>query len=66
MDFFNKMKKRRDHRRAKGCLEPTNFYRELKKLDWFIKNKRVNRQYKQENRVGSSNAVLKCGVFAGD
>ena len=43
LDFFNSMKKTRDHGRAKGCSEPTIFDRELKKLDWSIKNKRVNR-----------------------
>ena len=59
LDFFNNMKKRRDRGHAKGCSEPTMFYRELKKLDWSIKNKRVNRRCGQDKGVGSSNAVLK-------
>ena len=59
LNFFNSMKKMRDRGHAKGCSEPKFFYRELKKLDWSIKNKRVNRRCGQEKGVGSSKAVLK-------
>ena len=52
LEFFNNMKKRSDHEWVKGCAEPTIFDRELKKLDWSIKNKRVNRRCWQEKGVG--------------
>ena len=42
-----------------GFLEPTIFYRELKKLNWSIKNKRVNRRCGQEKGVGLSKTMFK-------
>ena len=57
LESFDGMKKRRDRECSKDFLEPTIFYRELKKLNWSIKNKRVNRRCGQEKGVGLSKNV---------